>query len=82
MEVPRHLLQHGRGLTYGADIGKALRQLVGLPFGRLGHQRAALWATRIGHQFPHNYPFGLPINAKGERHGDRAQHSHTYAVWR
>ena len=40
---PRHPLQHGRRPHHGArDRRAALRQLVGLPFGGVGHQRAAL----------------------------------------
>ena len=43
-EDSRHPLQHGRRPQHGArDRRAALRQLVGLPFGGVGHQRAALW---------------------------------------
>ena len=75
----------GAGLHHGARGRRAaLRQLVGLPFGRLGHQRAALRRPHDRRPVPEaQLSVRLIVNAKGERYVDEGAnfHSHTYAKY-
>jgi len=75
----------GAGLRMALDIGAR-------PYGNWSGCHSVAWDINappygdlaIGDQFQkHNYPFGLLINAKGERYVDEGRnfHSHTYAKY-
>jgi tricarballylate dehydrogenase len=75
----------GAGLRMALDIGAQ-------PYGNWSGCHSVAWDINappygdlaIGDQFQkHNYPFGLLINAKGERYVDEGAnfHSHTYAKY-
>jgi tricarballylate dehydrogenase len=75
----------GAGLRMALDIGAR-------PYGNWSGCHSVAWDINappygdlaIGDQFQkHNYPFGLLINAKGERYVDEGAnfHSHTYAKY-
>jgi len=74
---------NGQGLQMALDIGA-------MPYGHFSGAHAVAWDTNappygdltIGDQFQkHNYPYGVVVNAKGERFLDEGLdfHSHTYA---
>ena len=84
-QSPRHALQHGRRPQHGARIGAR-------PYGNWSGCHSVAWDINappygdltVGDQFQkHNYPFGILINAKGERYVDEGAnfHSHTYAKY-
>jgi len=76
---------NGQGLQMALDIGAR-------PYGHFSGAHAVAWDTNappygdltIGDQFQkHNYPYGLVVNANGERFLDEGLdfHSHTYAKY-
>ena len=71
----RHALQHGRGLNMALAIGAR-------PYGHWSGCHSVAWDINappygdltVGDQFQkHNYPFGILINAKGERYVDEGR---------
>ena len=75
----------GQGLKMAIDLGGGRRRsLVGRAFRRLGFERAALWRPRCRRPLPEaQYPFGIIVNARGERYLDEGLdfHSYTYAQY-
>ena len=85
-EDSRHAVQHGRRpATWRCDIGAR-------PYGNWSGCHSVAWDVNappygdltVGDQFQkHNYPFGIIVNARGERYVDEGAnfHSHTYAKY-
>ena len=86
-------LAKSRGTRFNMGAGLAMALAAGArPYGNWSGCHSVAWDINappygdltVGDQFQkHNYPFGLLINAKGERYVDEGAnfHSHTYAKY-
>src|SRR5215468_1138353 len=86
-------LAKSRGTRFNMGAGLTMALAVGArPYGNWSGCHSVAWDINappygdltVGDQFQkHNYPFGLLINAKGERYVDEGAnfHSHTYAKY-
>src|SRR3977135_3052408 len=82
-----------RGTRFNMGAGLTMALAVGArPYGHWSGCHSVAWDINappygdltVGDQFPkHNYPFGILVNAKGERYVDEGAnfHSHTYAKY-
>src|SRR5262249_40215004 len=82
-----------RGTRFNMGAGLNMAMAIGArPYGHWSGSHSVAWDINappygdltVGDQFQkHNYPFGILINAKGERYVDEGAnfHSHTYAKY-
>ena len=82
-----------RGTRFNMGAGLNMAMAIGArPYGNWSGSHSVAWDINappygdltVGDQFQkHNYPFGILINAKGERYVDEGAnfHSHTYAKY-
>ncbi len=82
-----------RGTRFNMGAGLAMAQAIGAqPYGHWSGCHSVAWDINapphgdltVGDQFQkHNYPFGILVNARGERYVDEGAnfHSHTYAKY-
>src|SRR5262249_45840966 len=82
-----------RGTRFNMGAGRNMAMAIGArPYGHWSGSHSVAWDINappygdltVGDQFQkHNYPFGILINAKGERYVDEGAnfHSHTYAKY-